>query len=131
MLTEDEVVDHVVFYLKRLNYRIGRTCKGTARGDDISATSNSGIELYIECKGSVSRHGNSLDAWRNSAFAVFGAIMDSEFKRPKFHHAIAFPNTTEYRKLIGVLNDFLREQKITIFWVASNGLVSTEGADLP
>ena len=128
LLTEDEVVDLAVSFLEEHGYKIDGTCKNTARGDDIAATFVDGSRLFVECKGAISRQGNELDAWLNSAMAVFGAIKESEQLRPEHRHAIAVPDIESYRKTLGPLNAFFAREKITLLWVQASGSVSVEGA---
>lgn len=128
MMTENEVVDAVAVWLQRHGCTIEKTCKDTARGDDIAAKCKDGSELFVECKGSISRRDNELDSWLNSAMAVFGAIKDIEEKRPNARHAIAIPDTDKYRAAIEPLNKFFVRQKISVLFVHPSGHVRHIGA---
>jgi len=130
-LTENDVVEYVVTWLTEKRYAINGTCKNTARGDDIAATSPSGDKLFVECKGSISRHGNRLDEWHNTAMALFGAIVETEHKRPNDTHVIAVPHTHAYHSLFDPLikSGFLIRQRIVLFWVHANGGIDVLGAD--
>ena len=76
MFTENEVVDYVVDWLKLNGCHIDSTCHDTQRGDDVAATLPDGTQLFVECKGAISRkHGGKLDDWQSSAMAVFGATL--------------------------------------------------------
>ena len=130
MLTENEVVDHVKAWLESNGYRIDSFRKDTARGDDIAATHTDGSRIFIECKGSISKHGNESDAWQKSAMAVFGAIKETEQIRPTNQHGIAIPDTAEYRKILEPLDSFFMRQKISLFWVQANGNVSPAGVSI-
>lgn len=128
MMTENDVVDTVACWLEKRGCRIEKTCKDTARGDDIAAVFENGSRLFVECKGSVSKRNNELDSWLNSAMAVFGAIKDTEEKRPNARHGIAVPDTEKYRNALEPLNDFFLRQKISVFFVHPDGHVREAGA---
>ena len=128
-LTENEVVKVVSDWLQRIGYTMLKDpCFDTAKGDDISATSPDGSELYVECKGSISKKGNMLSDWVSSAMAVFGAIVETAHKRPKHIHAIAVPATEPYKRTLEPLRDFFIKQDITLIWVNKDGTVSVDGA---
>src|SRR5690606_10658633 len=104
-MTENEVVDCIERWLRDRGFTIQGTCKNTARGDDVAATARDGARLFVECKGSISRQSNPLDSWHNAAMAIFGAIKDTEELRPEHRHAIAVPDTEQYRRTIGRLDN--------------------------
>lgn len=128
-LTEDEVVIFVSKWLEKTRgFNIEKICLGTAKGDDISAVSPNGVELYVECKGSISKNGGTRSDWDSSAMAVFGAIVQTAHKRPEHTHAIAVPETEPFKRTLGPLCDFFIKQGITLFWVKKDGTVTVDGA---
>lgn len=131
-LTENKVVEFTAAWLETNGFKLTQKPKiNTQAGDDISAISKNGVHLFVECKGSVSKLNNQLKDWDSAAMAIFGAIKDTEEKRPSDRHAIAIPNTEPYRKTIGQLNSFFAKQRISVLWVDKDGLVTPTGAPLP
>ena len=130
-LTENEVVRFMAEWLRKNKFEVIKEKYNTQRGDDIEAVSANRANLLVECKGSISKFGNKLNDWNNSAMAIFGAIKEIEEIRKNDQHAIAVPNTEPYRKTIGRLNSFLVRQGIIIFWVDKDGGVTQTGSALP
>ena len=94
MLTENQVVDFVAAWLEKHGHTIEVKHKDTAKGDDIKAVSSTTKEeIFVECKGAVSKSGNEISEWTSASMALFGAVLDTEYKRPASHHAIAIPDT--------------------------------------
>lgn len=128
-LTENQVVDSVASWLTGIGFRLSEPVKhGRQRGDDIAAASKDGRLVFVECKGSISQAGNQLKDWDYSAMAVFGALKETEEKRPEDLHAIAVPSTARYKMTLGPLEPFLERQKIALFWVHADGRVVVGGA---
>lgn len=128
-LTENMVVILLISWLESNGCkRLEEPKLNNARGDDIKVMLPDGQNLIVECKGAVSRSGKMLSDWCNSAMAVFGAIKETEEKRPGDLHAIAIPDTTKYQTTMKPLDSFLERQGIVLFWVQQDGGVQVAGA---
>ena len=124
MLTENEVVECAASWLEHQGFIIMQKRTNTAKGDDIIARKlPDGKALNIECKGAQSLHGNQLDTWKNAAYALFGAVIEVEYKRPSELHAIAIPDIDSYRNMLNGLKEFFSRQQISLLWISENGAV--------
>ena len=119
LMTEDEVVLATCSWLTQKGYCIKNRCLGTQKGDDIHAHKD-GRDLFVECKGSVSKAGRHLKHWQNISGALFNAVRDSVTNRPNDQHSIAIPDTMEYRELIGDLRDFFTRENLSVLWVSGS-----------
>lgn len=117
-LTEDTVVDGLCEWLVSEGWEVLSSRHATAPGDDVHAKKGD-IEIFIECKGAVSKNGRTLDHWKCAAHAVFNAIRDAECFRPDHLHGVAIPDSEKYRNLVGLLRSFFARENIAIFWVRS------------
>lgn len=129
LLTEDDVVRYTVTWLERCGFRMVKPpCFGRSKGDDVSAVNDNGVEIYVECKGAISKSGNKLHDWQNAAMAIFGAIVETEFRRPSKRLAIAVPETASYRTMLDPSRNFLARKSITLLWVRQGGEIIVDGA---
>ncbi|WP_337840932.1 hypothetical protein [Rheinheimera sp.] len=127
MLTEDQVVDITCLWLERQGWKIKSRCYGTAKGDDILATSINDETLAVECKGAMSPntmqsfHSNYL--WKSISGALFNTVRNVENKALVRMEAIALPDTNEFRALTSTLQGFIERNHIFLFWVGPTGIV--------
>jgi len=124
LLTENEVVDAMCHWLKAGGFRIESCCKDNKPGDDIHAIDRHGRNLFIECKGAVSRSGNPLNQWRNVSGSFFNAVRDAVVIRPRDVHGIAVPDIPEAHELLDRLTETLNNLRIAVFWVSDASQVS-------
>jgi hypothetical protein len=124
VLTENDVVDAMCEWLERNGLRVESYCKDSKPGDDIHAVDEHGRNLFVECKGAVSKSGNNLNHWANVAGCFFNAVRDAVVLRPADTHAIAIPDIAELHGLLDGLVDTLLGLGIAVFWVSDGLTVS-------
>jgi hypothetical protein len=132
-LTEDEIVNFLMDYLRQDQWKIDSHCLGHAHGCDIVASRHN-TEFVIEVKGarasedSPVRKREYFDSGQIKTH--FGKaivkILEEKYKRPKSKFAIAHPEDEDIRRVIGHLIPFLKNLGIGHFWVSENGSVVEE-----
>jgi hypothetical protein len=121
-ITEDDVKNGVAALLKRRGFKTVEVRLGTRKGPDVEAVNpDSGRRLVVECKGETEAANQWDRSWRNASGALFNAIRLTE----KFDDdvAIALPDTDDYRRRMGSLEEFCARQGISVYWVAEDGAV--------
>jgi hypothetical protein len=126
MLNEDGVVRVTCSWLESQGWHVDSRCFGTSKGDDIAASNKSGEHLLVECKGSVSpKTGNPFSgnyAWRATSGAVFNCLRAIETRGNFQLVAMAIPNISLYRNLLGDMQQFCLRNKLYVFWVSQDGV---------
>lgn len=124
MLTENDVVDIMQAWLEEQGYKIESCCHNTEKGDDIHAIDRNSKNLYVECKGEISKAGNKLNYWSNASGSFFNAFRDTVGFRPEAKHAIAIPDIENFHSLFDCLRPVFYSYGITVFWVKDTGEVT-------
>jgi hypothetical protein len=132
-LTEDEIVNFLMDYLKRSQWNIDSHCLGHAHGCDIVASRNN-TELVVEVKGARASENSPIRKRQHfdsgQIKTHFGKaivkILEEKYHRPKSKFAIAHPEDGDIRKIIGHLVPFLKNLGIKHYWVSSDGTVVEE-----
>jgi hypothetical protein len=131
--TENEIVEHLLIYFKQEGWVINSYCLGQTRGNDIEASMNS-RKLIVEVKGAKA---DSKSPTKKREFFDSGQIkthfgkaivkiLDEKHLNPTAEFAIAHPNDTDIREVIGHLIPFLKALGIKHLWVSSDGTVIEE-----
>jgi hypothetical protein len=129
-LTEDQTVELLMEHLKASGWNIISYCLGQQRGYDIEAERNN-QKLYVEAKGA--RAGDSSPTKKRKFFDS-GQIKDhmgkaivksleTQNKYPNAKVAIAHPDDSLIRKVIGGIIPNINKLGIIHFWVNPNGEV--------
>jgi len=129
-LTEDQTVELLMEHLKASGWNIISYCLGQQRGYDIVAERNN-QKLYVEAKGA--RAGDSSPTKKRKFFDS-GQIKDhmgkaivksleTQNKYPNAKVAIAHPDDSLIRKVIGGIIPNINKLGIIHFWVKPNGEV--------
>ena len=129
-LTEDQTVELLMQHLKASGWNIISFCLGQQRGYDIEAERNN-QKLYVEAKGA--RAGDSSPTKKRKFFDS-GQIKDhmgkaivksleTQNKYPNAKVAIAHPDDSLIRKVIGGIIPNINKLGIIHFWVKPNGNV--------
>ncbi len=122
MLTEDEVNEAVVSYLKGKRYSIISQAKGRNRGEDILAEDPDGKKLKIEVKGEISSKakGNGGPPFDPSAMQYYVALAvyrAMKYVSEESMAGIALPSNDRYLNLIKSVVRSLVRLGITIYIV--------------
>jgi hypothetical protein len=129
ILTEDEVIDAVIRFLKDDGWAIVSRCRASERGEDIVASRNF-QRLVVEAKGAGSskpdtnRYGDEFN--KGQVFDHVGkAVLESlrVVGRRDTSAAIALPDNDSHRAEIAQVEDALRKLGISVFWVSVDGVV--------
>lgn len=132
VLTEDEVIDAVIGFLKNEGWTIESRCTAQERGEDIVA-SRDGDRLVIEAKGAGSSkpHTNRYGL-EFSKGQVFDHVAKAILKalrlvgHPDTRGAIAFPDNDSHHQEMNQVHDALQKLDIPVFWVSLDGKVRVE-----
>jgi hypothetical protein len=134
MLYEDHVVDAVCAHLETEGWTIKSRAYAHQRGDDIVATRDGAI-LRVEAKGGGSskegtkRYGEPFKLGQchtsacKASFRALGVVSAGE------QAAVAFPDTPNYRRVLGPVMPALIAQAITVYLVGEDRSVTTLTAD--
>lgn len=129
MLKEDDVNQFMRVHLENSRYLISEQHLGTAKGNDIEAVNEYG-KIVVECKGTCSPRGNVFsvhESYERVCSAVFNVIKESVKQADKsVSYALAFPANGHYKELLNGMEDFFRQIKVKIYWVADNGRVDEQ-----
>jgi len=130
MLTENDVIDFLVLYLKNNGYTIEHISYTNQRGDDIVAKKEDKY-LYIESKGQTSsdpkskRYNLGFDSAQKKihvAEAILKA-METKCKHPNENVGIAFPDDNRHRTVITNIFSLLKKLDIIVFFVNEDGKI--------
>lgn len=127
MLTENEVVEKVVEYLKQQGYVIEQNLGTTEKGIDIIA-SKDGKTLCIEAKGGTSAQVNSkrfgLGFNKNQVKSHVSVAILASMKvladGSNREVGIALPDDKLHRELIKLIHPSLKKLGIKIFWASKD-----------
>ena len=137
-LYEDQVVDAVINYLTRHDYRIIDFSHAGQKGDDIIAqSSDKKKRVYIEAKGGTSSKGGTSrfgkpftkgQVTTHVSVAVYRAI-DMKYNRKGdiVLPAIALPKDENHLKVLNKIEDSLSELNIELFLVNEDLSVERAG----
>lgn len=132
-MTENELVTHLMDYLKINGWEITDHCLGQKHGIDIIAQKNS-KELIIEAKGAKA-NSDSLNKRREyfdsgQIKTHFGKaivkILEEQAKNPNRLFAIAHPDDIEIKRIVGPLTGSLKRLNIKHYWVKLDGTVTED-----
>lgn len=131
MLTENDVIEALVKYLRKNGYINVRHCSTTEHGIDIDAVNKkTGQRLLIEAKGGTSskrgtnRYGRPFtknQAGSHVAVALYcAARLRQKFaeERPKI--ALAFPDDEAHSQLIEKISTSLKDLKVAVYFVSKD-----------
>lgn len=132
VLTEDEVIDAVIDFLKSEGWEIVSRCTAEMCGDDIVAARN-GDQLVVEAKGAGSSkpHTNRYGLEFNKG-QVFDHVAKAILKSlrvvgdGKARAAVAFPDNENHRKEVTQVRQALEKLGIAVFWVSSDRTVKVD-----
>ncbi|MBI5491830.1 MAG: hypothetical protein HY893_02730 [Deltaproteobacteria bacterium] len=135
ILTEDEVIDAVIGFLRGEGWEISSraTAKAKQRGYDIEATRGT-ERLIVEAKGAGSsidgspRHGHEFD--RTQVFDHVAKAILKALRVVAGHSgraAVAFPDNKNHREEVKQVHEALMTLGIIIFWVSVDGIVRVDG----
>ena len=124
-IIEDDVKSAVEAWLKVQNYVDVEARLGTRQGYDVEGKHpTSGKRLVIECKGEASTGNQHSRSWPNVASAILTSLNETEDLESDNEVGIAFPDTSEYRGRMCLLQTFCKRQNISVYWVSENGQVT-------
>lgn len=131
MLTENDVVNHVVQHLQTLGHTTVQELSTTQKGIDIITTSQDGTNYYIEAKGSTSsREGsgnygnpfNGSQVYTHIATAITKCFQNYEaHKNEKYYIGMALPNDREHLNILPSIKTSLINSNIHVLLVDNNG----------
>ncbi len=136
-LNENDVVAAVCDYLESHGYTIHSTCTTKQTGEDIVASNAStGERLSVEAKGATSarersaRFGQPFDSAQirvHVSEAVFKAVqvLSAATEGEPVTAGIALPATSYHQSMVGLVMPILERLGVRLFWVLSDGSVTT------
>lgn len=124
MLTENDIVDEVVSFLKSKGWTISGSCNTVQRGVDIVAIKGEQT-LMIEAKGQTSSKEISAKFGKEFSYGqkvdhIAKALLKSAEtmeKNPNANIAMAFPKDAGHYKIVSGIRDFLSQNHIAVYWV--------------
>lgn len=131
MLTENDVIDFLVKYLKKREYEIISICNTGQRGNDIVAKKEDRF-LIVEAKGQTSsdpnskRYGIEFDTAQKKIHVAEAILktMEIQDKYPNGTVAIALPDDNRHRNIIRDIKPSLKKLDIIIFFIDKKGNVA-------
>ena len=130
MLTENDIIENLAYYLKSNGYVIEQKLSTNQPGIDLIAENNS-EKLYIEAKGETSalktsnRYGNPFN--RNQVKTHIGVallatmrVITSQPAGNRTKVGIALPDNEEQRRVISEIINALKQLEIKIYWVTND-----------
>ena len=124
-IIEDDVKSAMAAWLKAQNYVDVEARLGTRQGYDVEGIHpTSGKRLVIECKGEASTGSQHSRSWPNVASAILTSLNETEDLEKENEVGMAFPDTSEYRGRMRLLQAFCKRQNVSVYWVSENGQVT-------
>lgn len=122
MLTENDVVDCVVAYLKLKEFTVESMCNTMQKGIDIVATKN-GNKILVEAKGATTSKDTNRKGKAFSRNQIINHISRAVFKALQMKEgeedviiAIALPYTKNHLKIIKTIENQLNLLDIIVIW---------------
>jgi len=133
MLTEDEVIDAVIGFLKGAGWEIRSRATAEQHGYDIEAARRAEC-LIVEAKGAGSSKAHTNRYGREfSRGQVFDHVAKAILKALRVvagreaHAAVAFPDNKNHREEVEQVHEALMTLGIKVFWVSADGTVRVDG----
>lgn len=131
MLTENDVVDCVVLYLKSKEFTIDSMCNTMQKGIDIVANKN-GKKILVEAKGATTSKDTNRKGKVFSRNQINNHISRAVFKALQMKEenaiiAIALPYTKNHLKIIKTVEKQLNLLDIVVIWCDGLMNVLVEG----
>jgi hypothetical protein len=134
MLTESEVITAVCIFLKNEGWKIESTCTETEKGDDIVAVNDkSHVVAVIEAKGETSSKNHTARYGKPFSFSQVKAHVAKAFFRAAKSigenrvGGLALPNTKAHKSCVAEIETALRQLRLEVFWVSTDGNVEKSG----
>ncbi|MGA8182154.1 MAG: hypothetical protein WB819_00750 [Terriglobia bacterium] len=133
IITEDEVVDAVIGFLKPKGWEIESRATVRQHGYDIVAVRNA-KRLIIEAKGAGSSQAHTRRFGQQfTRSQVFDHVAKAILKAlqvvatGKARAAVAFPDNDDHREEVERVHAALKAVGIEIFWASADGKVTCDG----
>ncbi len=132
-LTEDEVIEHLEQWLRKMKWQDIKTTKGHARGLDLIAQKNK-ESLIVEAKGARANpksHVKKREKFDCGQIKThFGKaivkVLEERNKNPNATIAIAHPEDIDIRNCLDKVLPEIKKFSIKLYWVKSSGQVIEE-----